>query len=195
VFVDKKAVCAGYAKAMQYLLNRMGIECLYVTSDTHAWNIVKLEGDYYHMDVTWGDGSNTKKDQSQDTISYDCFLITDEEALKLDSHTPDGSIALPKCTATKCNYHRRHGLFLESYDDNKVKKIVTEYVKNSKMDVSLKFATDKAYREAKKELVDNSKFRDAIRFAGLKTGVKLDSSYRYSTRDERLILSFTMKRL
>ncbi len=195
VFVNKKAVCAGYAKAMQYLLNLLGIECLYVVSDTHAWNIVKLEGDYYHMDVTWGDSSDTKKEKSQDSISYDCFLITDEEVARLESHKTDGSISLPVCNATKCNYHRRHGLYFDTFDDQKIKNVVTEYVKQGRTDVSFKFETDKIYKEAKKQLVENSKFRDAIQYASLKTGVKLDTGYRYSTRDDRLVLAFFMKKL
>lgn len=54
---DGKAVCQGYALAYKYLLNKAGIECHIVTSETlnHAWNIVKLNGKYYHVDVTWDD--------------------------------------------------------------------------------------------------------------------------------------------
>ena len=54
---DGKAVCQGYALAYKYLLNKAGIECHIVTSKTlnHAWNIVKLNGKYYHVDVTWDD--------------------------------------------------------------------------------------------------------------------------------------------
>lgn len=140
VFVNRKAVCAGYAKALQYLLNLCGIECTYVTSDTHAWNLVKLEGDYYYIDVTWGDGSDTDKAKLQsDAVGYDCFCITSEELARLDSHTPESGFPMPECTATKCNYHRRHGLYFETYDFGRVKSIVCESVKLNKLDVSFKF--------------------------------------------------------
>ena len=196
VFVNKKAVCAGYAKAMQYLLNLCGIECTYVTSDTHAWNLIKLEGDYYHMDVTWGDGSDTKKDKAQtDTINYDCFCFTTAELARLESHTPESSFPLPECTATKCNYHRRHGLYFETYDFDRVRSIVCESVKLNKLDVSFKFSSSKVFSEAKKQLVDDGKFREAIQFASLKANTKLNSSYMYSVRDDKLTIAFFITKM
>ena len=61
--VSKKTVCAGYAKATQLLLQKMGIQCLYVLGNTnrgyHAWNIVKLGDQYYQMDTCWGDPNYT----------------------------------------------------------------------------------------------------------------------------------------
>lgn len=64
VFVKKIAVCDGYARAMQVLLNKAGIECLKidgmpVSKDFgpigHSWNIVKIDGKYYQLDATWDD--------------------------------------------------------------------------------------------------------------------------------------------
>ncbi len=57
VFVNRSAVCQGYALAYKYLLNQVGIECHMVTSDAmnHAWNLIKLDGQYYQVDVTWDD--------------------------------------------------------------------------------------------------------------------------------------------
>ncbi len=196
VFVNKKAVCAGYAKAMQYLLNLCGIECTYVTSATHAWNLIKLEGDYYHLDVTWGDGSDTKKDKSQiDAVSYDCFCITTAELARLELHTPEAGFPLPECTATKCNYHRRHGLYFETYDFDRVRSIVCESVKLNKLDVSFKFASPKVFGEAKKQLIDNGKFREAIQFAALKSNIKLNSSYVYSVSESKLTIAFFITKL
>lgn len=56
--VNGKSVCAGYARAYQYLLQQMGIPCYYCTGysgQDHAWNIVKLSDGYYNVDVTWDD--------------------------------------------------------------------------------------------------------------------------------------------
>lgn len=57
VLVNRTAVCEGYALAYKYLLNRAGIECYMVTSESmnHAWNLVKLGENYYQVDVTWDD--------------------------------------------------------------------------------------------------------------------------------------------
>lgn len=52
-----KSVCEGYARSYQYMLNELGIEN-YLCSSTdlcHVWNIVKLNGKYYHVDITFDD--------------------------------------------------------------------------------------------------------------------------------------------
>lgn len=55
--VEGKAVCQGYALAYQAILNQLGISCITIGSDDmdHAWNMVKLGENYYHVDVTWDD--------------------------------------------------------------------------------------------------------------------------------------------
>lgn len=57
VFVENKAVCAGYAKALNVLLQRVGLETSYVSSESlnHGWSYVKLDGQWYHVDPTWDD--------------------------------------------------------------------------------------------------------------------------------------------
>lgn len=74
--VNGTPVCSGYALAYKYLLNQLGIECYYVTSDSmnHAWNMIKLDGKYYHIDVTWDDPVTDKFGYSR----YDYFLISDK---------------------------------------------------------------------------------------------------------------------
>lgn len=71
--IDGDCVCEGYSKAAQLLFQMCGIESYYVTGDTsggpHGWNIVKVDGDYYQLDITWNDvpGHSNKY-----------FLVTDE---------------------------------------------------------------------------------------------------------------------
>jgi len=67
VFVNRSAVCQGYALAMGVLLDRVGIENVLTTGTAnggdHAWNRVKLNGVWYHVDATWADPVyNTYKD-------------------------------------------------------------------------------------------------------------------------------------
>lgn len=62
--VNHESVCAGYAKAIRYLLQQNGIQALYVSGvadgtgswDDHAWNIVRCDGRYSQVDATFGDG-------------------------------------------------------------------------------------------------------------------------------------------
>ena len=55
--VEGKAVCEGISKAMQLLLVNCGVKCQTVTgarnTEPHMWNIVKVNGNWYHVDTTW----------------------------------------------------------------------------------------------------------------------------------------------
>lgn len=57
VLVRRTAVCQGYALAFLDLARELGVSCEVVTSDSvnHAWNMVNIGGNYYHIDVTWND--------------------------------------------------------------------------------------------------------------------------------------------
>ena len=111
VFINHDAICRGYAQAYQYLMNLQGIECGYVYGEGHCWNIIKLDGDWYYVDVTWGDpvtaisyADTGEVRYVEDGIDYSYFCMTTEQLLQL--HTPDAEInpELPQCTATKYNY-------------------------------------------------------------------------------------------
>ncbi len=66
------AVCMGYALAYDYLLERVGIDSQYCSSDklVHAWNVVYIDGEPYHVDVTWDDPTNDMSGQ----VFHDNFL-------------------------------------------------------------------------------------------------------------------------
>lgn len=70
-------VCAGYASLYQDLLLRAGIPCVQVDSEPmeHVWNLVQLDGQWYHVDVTWDDPSPDTKGY----VSHEFFLRTDEQ--------------------------------------------------------------------------------------------------------------------
>ncbi|WP_285107285.1 transglutaminase domain-containing protein [Paenibacillus sp. UMB4589-SE434] len=77
--VDKKTVCQGYALLMQALLEEADIPSIVLegqAGDTlHAWNVVQVEGLWYHLDTTWDDPVPDQKDG----IRYTYFLLSDEE--------------------------------------------------------------------------------------------------------------------
>jgi hypothetical protein len=57
--IQRQTVCAGYAEAMNILLNASGIHSTVAVSDCHAWNIVQFaDGQYYGIDTTWDDALN-----------------------------------------------------------------------------------------------------------------------------------------
>lgn len=71
VFVNMSAVCEGYAKAFQLLLNACGVDNVYVTGRSHdvghAWNLAKLsDGKWYWYDLTWDDKPGSVNGKSHD---------------------------------------------------------------------------------------------------------------------------------
>lgn len=55
IMVEKRAVCTGYANAFAMLMNGAGIETITVSSNTHAWNQVRVDGNWYSIDATADD--------------------------------------------------------------------------------------------------------------------------------------------
>ena len=64
--LDKKAVCSGYSRAFKLMMDKFGIACTCICNDEHEWNLVFIDGNYYHIDVTWAD------DGSSDRYKYFC---------------------------------------------------------------------------------------------------------------------------
>lgn len=76
---QKNGTCQGYTWAYMALLRELGIECRYVASDTiaHIWLAVKIDGEWYHSDVTWDDPPRLEEN---DEISRAHILFSDEKA-------------------------------------------------------------------------------------------------------------------
>lgn len=86
--VNKRCVCAGYARAYQLLLSELGIPCTYIHGEVvgrgrHAWNYVELGGQGYYTDVTWDDLD------TGDNIRYDYYCISSDNMFK--DRSPDGA--------------------------------------------------------------------------------------------------------
>lgn len=134
--IDKIAVCEGYSKAMQILLCNCGVECKTVAGigngEPHMWNIVKIGGDWYHLDVTW--------DSADKNSRYMYFNVDDKTIKKNHSIGEQFQVAgllrphkmynfdLPKCTAKKYNYYERNSAKISSYN---CEKSIIDYIEKS----------------------------------------------------------------
>ena len=186
VLVDGRGVCAGYAKATQYLLNRLGVPCTYVTGTVrgagHGWNLVWADGAWYYLDPTWGDPLFSDGEQNPDYVSYNYFCVTGDELFR--THTPDDLFPLPACTATACNYFVRSGLVLERYDYGAVLEILRQAVAERR-DASIRFASAQALEEASYALTEAYKLFDMLKEIDGGSGV-LDTSVISHSVDEEL---------
>lgn len=107
VFKEGKAVCQGYALATYRLLDAIGIENYYIVGQSlnngssgnnwgsHAWNIVKIDGRYYNLDVTKDDPVVS---DGNGILSYKYFLLSDTKFSQ--THVPNRN-NFPKATDTK----------------------------------------------------------------------------------------------
>ena len=148
VFVYGSSVCQGYAEAFQYLCKHVGIENILVTGTAksgeeeqpHAWNLVKMDGNYYQFDITWGEPNYAidanQKNQVKWEVSYKYFGVTDKE-MKRD-HKIDLDLELPSCTKTEDNYYIKEGNYYTSLDKTQLKMQFIEAEQQGESVVHLK---------------------------------------------------------
>lgn len=82
---NRTGVCQAYAYGYKYIMNLMGMEC-FVTSSSqmnHAWNILKVDGAYYHVDCTWDD----PVPDNLGRVKHTYFLLSDDIAKNVREHT------------------------------------------------------------------------------------------------------------
>ncbi|WP_443713641.1 transglutaminase domain-containing protein [Ruminococcus sp.] len=161
--VDGRAVCEGYAKAMQILCTKAGIKCIPVagkaydggTVQPHLWNKVMIDGEWTNMDLTWDDPVT---DAGEDYIRYDYFGITDAECAK--DHTADDNkfLSYPEAFSSGTNYYRRNGLYAQEGDDisQMMCSSVTEAMTGGSGLARLKCADKEVYSNAEDTLFDEN---------------------------------------
>ena len=192
--LNHQSVCAGYAKAFQYICHRMGYFCTYVTGKIrgggdHAWNIVRIDGNYYHVDVTWGDPvfADAWEDGTGITVmNYNYLCCTDDEILI--THIPDTEAALPACTDSSYNYYRINNMYYETWDYDQIYNVLMESVRSGAASTVMKFATQEAYETAKYELFTNRMYYDADQYLMQVYGASTWNN-RYSVDDDFRVIT------
>ena len=160
VFWAKEAVCAGYAGAVKYLLDRLGIPCIYVegdsseSSDGHAWNIVWIDGEPYIVDATNGDqpdflqGNAAMLAEHKTTImDYLCPFPEEYAAI----YTPADEYQVPACTAHADNFYVRNNACFDDYDWQKVYDLCRLRIDNNAAVVRFRFARQEDFERAVSE--------------------------------------------
>ena len=98
--VNRKAVCEGYARAYKLILDELKIPCIIACGtaknssgkiESHAWNYVQIDGNWYAVDVTWDDPVIIGSGNVIEEYKYRYFLVGSEEFFK--DHFEDGNIA------------------------------------------------------------------------------------------------------
>ncbi len=183
------SVCAGYSRAFQYVLHRMGMFCTYVTGTItgggdHAWNIVRIGDLYYNVDVTWGDPvfvGIEEGAQASDIMNYNYLCVTDAELSA--THTSDVRVPLPSCTDDSYNYYKLNGMYYETFDRTAIYDALMNSVWNGDANIAMKFGSREAFDTAKYEIFSNGLIQDAAQYL-MKSYGMTTWNYSYHTDEE-----------
>lgn len=163
VFLNGQSVCQGYAKATQILLQRMGIPATLVTGtvdngEGHAWNLVRIDNEYYYVDTTWGDASylfqsgEEAGDKQLPEINYDYLCITTRQLER--THSIEHLTPLPECRATEANYYVREGAWFDEMDWEQLRLLTERYYEEGRETMTLKCADERVYQEMLDKLLE-----------------------------------------
>ena len=157
--VSGKTVCAGYARAYQYLMNRAGEKCAYIvgtanesnlqtqTGDGHAWAMLNIEDDYYYCDPTWGDYI----EKGYQHTCYGYFMMNSDDMLSC--YTPEGKYE--KTKGQTLNYFKDQGSYMTSYSKSIMSNAIKIGLNNKTRVAEIKCANKSVYETVKKKLESN----------------------------------------
>jgi hypothetical protein len=135
-----QTVCRGYTCAFKYLCDQLGIPCIVVTGhmeeESHAWNMVYLDGQWCYVDCTAADDMVT---QNID-VDYSWFGL-DTATLSL-THTFRNAALLPAANSMANEYYYRKGLYFDHYSLDSVASLLS-----AGNDFSFQCQTEAAFNE------------------------------------------------
>ncbi|MCF0134721.1 MAG: transglutaminase-like superfamily [Blautia sp.] len=169
----KEAVCAGYAGAFQYLMERFGIYCIYVEGNSlnndegHAWNIIMLDEEFYYVDVTNGDQpdfleGDAKYLEEHKTIIYDYLCPFPEEYEKTYQAIQD--FPLPQCTSVTCNFYVMNLGCIYEYNWEDVLEYCRMRIDNGAAVVRFKCFDQDVYEALKTDWVDGDSMKEVAQY-------------------------------
>ena len=173
VFWKKKAVCAGYARAVQYLLEQLGIPCIYVegsardSDEGHAWNIVKINGQYYYVDATNGDqpsfleGGAVQLEEHK-TVIYDYLCPFPQEYEQV--YTASDEFPVPECTAADLNFYVLNQACFDTYDEQQIYDFCRMRLDNGAAVVRFKFTSQDAFDSAYRQWIQDGYIQNVARY-------------------------------
>jgi transglutaminase/protease-like cytokinesis protein 3 len=101
---NKKGICLGFSTTFQLFMDMLDVESILVNGKTsrggaHAWNVVRIDGQWYCVDTTWNAPSDKKR---TDTVTHKYFNVTSDYMWDT-GHRWDRD-AIPEATSEKLYY-------------------------------------------------------------------------------------------
>ncbi len=165
--VNNIAACEGYSKAAKLLLDRVGIQSAVISGTasssrqsggSHMWNVVNVNGKWYHLDCTWDDPLT---DKGSSVRLYTYFNVSDEAISK--NHF-NFSIDVD-CISDEGNYYSSTGLVFPDYGSKDEKalsdRIYAQY-RGGEKQIQINFSNEKSYNAAYASLIKNYRLSELL---------------------------------
>lgn len=189
-----RTVCEGYARAVQLLLDEVGIKNYLIVgeaSDTnddelHMWNVVQIDGYNYHLDATWNDGAFT------DAQGYFYFNVTDSYIKRTHS---DFNIDNNNCIYDMANYFKIKNTYVKVFTGfSGLIDATANILKTGENTVEFVFENSADFKRAVAEIDNQNKFFNYVDKSVRKSGRRLSKNkVSYSTVDRYYYLSITFE--
>ncbi len=197
--VTGEAVCEGYAREAQLLMNRAGIRNYLVTGESlnsdgetvgHMWNVVEINSKNYYLDVTWDDADASEVGSS---ICYFYFNVN-EELISKDHFkiTPSDN----GCDSLFDNYYSKNNRMFFAYDGSVRSGIIDTVASNVRKGDSsydMIFTSHEAYEKMKSELLDTGDIVEVISEINRKQSVKTLYKVEYEMYETMDYIRFVFK--
>ena len=184
--INGKAICEGYSRAVQILLDAVDIDNYLVVGDSesngeiepHMWNVVKIDNLNYYLDATWDDSG------ADDTTVYFYFNVNDKMISKDHFNIEPAN---NNCTSDIAYYYEVNNSYVKSYNGfSEYANHSAEVLRNGENKVEFVFANSNDYKKALNDIENDNGFFDYIYSAVKKSGRRLNSyKVTYYTIDTR----------
>ena len=117
-----RSQCSGYAAAQTLIMRTMGVNCLVVVSETHEWNIIRINSRWYQNDATWDDGDYQWFPNGNRYAGW--FNVPDKLVIDTDHRQKSQQgFTTPACNSIQDNYSYREGIYVQKGTSNPARYI------------------------------------------------------------------------
>lgn len=195
--VEGRAVCEGYSRALQLLLDMVGIPNYLATGvgvddsgsrEGHMWNIVTIDGSNYHVDATWDDLD--AEDIHHYAHTY--FNVTDDY---IGVNHEEIAPAEKNCNAVAANYYVQNGMCFSAYDDACLQDMAdaaAQSIQDGTYTIEVWFTNEQAYLEAAADLTENQAVYEVLYLADRRVAEQVDEVV-YARSDVTRTLQFAFE--
>lgn len=197
-FWKREAVCAGYAGAVQYLLERLGVFCIYVegasrdSEEGHAWNIVEIDGEYYYVDATNGD--------QPDFLVGDAVSLAEHKTILMDYLCPfpqeyelayeaSELFELPECTHTDMNFYVLNNGCFDYFSPEELNAYFHMRIDNGAAVIRFKYSNAEAFFEALQHWSGDEYMEEALQYFMIHNDLS-QVQYHYGVLDSLLTMYY-----